>query len=230
LALAALVAAALSCAAPDAAILREESARAQVTNRVVATLDRQKHYFAGDAGRAAFLARLHGIAHATGDARTFYRGLADALAALLEGHTGLVGSAQVPFSSTIPPVAILEVDGQPVVAGVAPGIEGGGLRAGDSILAVNGLSARQTLTRQLRTAPGSTEHARRARAVANLLSGPTNSPALVKVRGADGRIRRCFPVRFLLDDEGTDRMRFGFLPTGVRAVRLSPAAAYVAFP
>ena len=71
---------------------------------------------------------------------------------------------------------------------------------------------------------------RRARAIANLLAGPTSEPARVKVRGVDGRTRECFPLRFLLDDEGVDRFRFGFLQERVAAVQLGPDAVYVALP
>jgi carboxyl-terminal processing protease len=78
--------------------------------------------------------------------------------------------------------------------------------------------------------PGSTHHGRRARATANLLAGETQAPVRLSVRGVDGRRRDCFPVRFLLDDGGVDRFRFGFLPQSVTAVRVNAATAYIALP
>jgi len=219
-----------ACQWAPAGSLREEDARAELSQRLFATLDKQDHYFEDSDEGEKFAERLQDIALSTTDAPTYYRGLADALAALDEGHTGLVASPEVPFSSTIPPVAILEADQQPVVAGVAPGIEGGGLLPGDVILEVDGEPAHRVIERREKTTGGSTLHARRARAVANLLAGPTNTPAEVRVRGPNGRERHCFPLRFLLDDEGEDRFRFGFLPRQVKVVRISAKAGYVAFP
>jgi carboxyl-terminal processing protease len=127
-------------------------------------------------------------------------------------------------------VAIVEADGLPVVAGAAPGVEAGGLRPGDVLLEVDGAPWEKALERRIAVTPGSTQHGRRARAIANLLAGPTRAPARVTVRGVDGRTRACFPLRFLLDDEGMDRFRFGFLPETVTAVRVNPATAYIALP
>ncbi len=219
-----------ACAAPGAATLRDASARAHVGEGVVATLDRQDHYFRSAADRRAFELRLRRIADESVDAETYYAAVADALAGLDEGHTSLAGSAEVPFASTIPPVAIVEADGWPVVAGVAPGVEGGGLKPGDVVLEIGGAAGDRELERRIAVTPGSTEHGRRARAVANLLAGRTDEPARVKVRGIDGRTRDCFPLRFLLDDEGMDRFRFGFLEERVTAVQLGPSTAYVALP
>jgi len=218
------------CGLQHASALRDPDMRAEVAGRVVATLDEQDHYFPDGAERREFLNRIDLVVHATNDATTFYRGVSDALATLREGHTGLVASNEVPFGTTIPPVAILEVGGLPVVAGVAPGVEGGGLRPGDVILEVDGAPAGEVLERQLRSTPGSTPHGRRARAVANLLAGPTHAPCVVCVRGWDGRERICFPLRFLLDDEGCDRFRFGFQSRTVNAARLSPGTLYLALP
>jgi carboxyl-terminal processing protease len=117
-----------------------------------------------------------------------------------------------------------------VVAGVAPGVEGGGLKPGDIVLEVEGVPGERALERRIAVTPGSTAHGRRARAVANLFAGPTGQPARVTVRGTDDRTRVCFPLRFLLDDEGMDRFRFGFLQETVTAVRLNPGTAYVALP
>ncbi|MHC4931106.1 MAG: hypothetical protein ACYTGV_02825, partial [Planctomycetota bacterium] len=126
-----------ACQWAPAGSLREEGARAELSQRLYATLQKQDHYFEDPDEGTKFAERLQDIALSTTDAPTYYRGLADALAALDEGHTGLVASPQVPFASTIPPVAILQADQQPVVAGVAPGIEGGGLLPGDVILEVD---------------------------------------------------------------------------------------------
>ncbi|MHC4550503.1 MAG: S41 family peptidase [Planctomycetota bacterium] len=225
-----LVPATLACGLRTAAALRDPDVRVELSGELMATLERQDHYFASEAERRAFELRMRRVAQGSRDAASYYRAVSDALADLGEGHTGLVGSAQVPFSSTIPPAALLESDGQPVVAGVAPGVEGGGLRPGDVILAVDDLPAAKALDARLRTTAGSTPHARRARAVANLLAGPTRDPARVRVRGVDGRERLCYPLRFLLDDEGTDRFRFGFLARSVTAQRITASAAYVALP
>ncbi|MHC4973642.1 MAG: S41 family peptidase [Planctomycetota bacterium] len=218
------------CGLHTAAALRQEDVRVELSGQLVATLDRQDHYFASERERTAFATRLESVAHRTEDAVSYYRGISDALAELQEGHTGLVGSAQVPFSNTIPPVALLEADGQTVVAGAAPGIENGGLRTGDVVLEIDGRPAASLLEERLAVTAGSTPHARRARAAANLLAGPTRQPAVVRVRGIDGRERRCFPLRFLLDDEGMDRFRFGFLPHAVRAQQLSARAGYISLP
>jgi hypothetical protein len=219
-----------ACAARGARDLDEPEVRLHLGDQVVATLDRQRHYFPSVRDRRAFASRLHGIARSTGDATTFYREMSSALASLREGHTGLVGSAQVPFANTIPPVALLEVDGQPVVAGVTPGVENGGLRPGDVVLSVDGVPASASLDHQLAVTSGSTDHARRARALSNLLAGPTKTPAEVIVRGIDGRERRCFPLRFLLDDGGVYRSRFGFQPETIEAVRIAPSAGYISLP
>jgi C-terminal processing protease CtpA/Prc len=218
------------CGLHTAAALRQEDVRVELSGELLTTLEQQHHYFASDRERRAFALRLEGVAHGTDDAVSYYRGVSDALAELQEGHTGLVGSAQVPFSSTIPPVALLEADGQTVVAGVAPGIESGGLRPGDVVLEVDGQPAAMLVGERLAVTAGSTPHARRARSIANLLAGPTRQPAAVRVRGVDGRERHCYPLRFLLDDEGIDRFRFGFLPHAVRAQRLSATAGYVSLP
>ncbi len=221
---------AAACAAPRAASLDNAAARADLSAQMVETLDRQQHYFADDDRRRAFGERMSEIAREASDARSFYEAASLALAGLGEGHTALVGSPEVPFTATIPPVALLEVEGAVVVAGVAPGVEGGGLREGDLLLAVDGAPVDETLARRFGETPGSTPHGRRARAVANLLAGPTATPARVAVRGADGRERECFPLRFLLDDEGEDRFRFGFLPATLTAMRVSAAAGYLHLP
>lgn len=219
-----------ACTTVTARALEDPDVRAQVSHRLVVTLDEQEHYFADRAAVEAFAAELRSVANRTTDATSYYRAVADRLATLGEGHTGLVGSAEVPFSFTIPPVAILEVEGQPVIAGVAPGIEGGGLRPGDLLLEIDGVPAPQAMERQLQVTAGSTLHGRRARAAGNLLAGPTDTPASVRVRGLDGRVRHCFPLRFLLDDEGEDRFRFGFVPQRVRSAKLSSTAGYLALP
>ncbi|MHC4817897.1 MAG: hypothetical protein ACYTF8_07565 [Planctomycetota bacterium] len=96
------------CGLHTAASLRQEDVRVELGGQLVATLDRQDHYFASERERTEFALRLERVAHGTEDALSYYRGVSDALAELEEGHTGLVGSAQVPFSNTIPPVALLE--------------------------------------------------------------------------------------------------------------------------
>ncbi|MHC4957551.1 MAG: S41 family peptidase [Planctomycetota bacterium] len=219
-----------ACAVATATSLQDEDMRAQLSDRVIETLRLQGHYFATDREANDFAERLRTVAASAHDATSYYRGMSRSLAALEEGHTGLVGSPQVPFTFTIPPVAILEVEELPMIAGVAPGVEAGGLRPGDLVLEVDGRPASAVLTDQLARTAGSTEHGRRARATANLLAGPTNTPAEVRVQGADGRERYCYPLRFLLDDEGEDRFRFGFLPHEVRARHVAPAAAYVSLP
>jgi len=219
-----------ACGLRAAGSLRDENVRLQLSGQLVATLQEQHHYFASEADRQLFELRLRHVAEQSRDARTYYSALSDALASLDEGHTGLVGSVQVPFCDTIPPVALVEADDQAVIAGVAPGIEGGGLRCGDVVLRVDGAPALKVLTQRMEVTPGSTVHGRRARALANLLAGPTGEPAEVEVRGVDGRVRHCFPLRFLLDDEGMDRFRFGFLPQTVTLARITPSAAYIALP
>jgi len=219
-----------ACRAVGARALEEQSARMELGRRVVATLDQQEHYFTSDDKRAAFVSRMQEIAASTHDATEYYRALADALATLDEGHTGLVGSAQLAFSDTIPPVALLELPEGPVVAGVAPGIESGGLRPGDLVLEVEDAPVRDELAHRLEQTAGSTPHGRRARAVAHLLAGPTGRPARVTVRDVDGNVRVCYPLRFLLDDEGRYRQRFGFLPDQIRAQRIDLATGYIALP
>jgi C-terminal processing protease CtpA/Prc len=219
-----------ACASDGASSLRDGNARAAVAEGVVATLDRQDHYFKSPAERREFELTLRRIAAESVDAESYYAAMSDALASLDEGHTSLAGSAEVPFGSTIPPVAIVEVTGAAVIAGVAPGVEGGGLLPGDLVLAVEGVPGDEALDRRIAVTPGSTAHGRRARAVANLLAGPTREPARVRVKGIDGRERSCFPLRFLLDDEGMDRFRFGFLQESVTAVPVNSTTAYVALP
>jgi len=228
---AALLAALLcACRLAPARVLQDARYRADVADRLLSTLDAQRHYFPEPQRREAFAKRLADVVRSSRDAAQFYDGLARALASLGEGHTGLSGSDEVPVGHTVPPVAILEVDGVPIVAGVAPGLEGGGLRPGDEVLAVDGVSARDALDAQVALAAGSTPHGRRARALANLLAGPMRLPARVAVRGADGRTRLAFPLRFLLDDEGQDRFRFGFLREEIVALRLDLATGYIALP
>jgi len=219
-----------ACRTTEPQSLEDQSVRVELGKRVVSTLTNQEHYFANDAERARFVERMESIASTTHDATGYYRALADALATLDEGHTGLVGSANVSFSDTIPPVALLELPEGPVVAGIAPGIEGGGLRPGDLVLEVEDHPVREELAARLLQTSGSTPHGRRARAVAHLLAGPTGRPARVMVRDIDGHIRYCYPLRFLLDDEGRYRQRFGFLPDEIRAQRIDPATGYIALP
>jgi len=219
-----------ACRLAPASALQDRGTRAAVASRLLRTLDEQGHYFREEAVRRDFAGRLEGIVHETGDAAGFYERLSRTLATLKEGHTGLADSAGVSFLQTVPPVALLEIDGEMVVAGVAPGVEGGGLRPGDAILAVDGVPVSEVLERQLTQAAGSTPHARRSRAVANLLAGPTAVPAEVAVVGVDGRTRLAYPVRFLLDDEGEDRFRFGFVRQAVVARRLDLATGYLALP
>ncbi|HEX5138261.1 MAG TPA: S41 family peptidase [Planctomycetota bacterium] len=219
-----------ACATDGAASLRDGSARAAVSEGVVATLDRQDHYFRSPADRRRFELALRRIATESEDASSYYAAMSDALASLDEGHTSLAGSAEVPFASTIPPVAIVDAEGACVIAGVAPGVEGGGLVPGDLVLSVEGVPGEEALRQRIAVTPGSTAHGKRARAVANLLAGPTREPARVRVLGMDGRERVCFPLRFLLDDEGMDRFRFGFLQESVSAVPVSATTAYVALP
>ncbi len=218
------------CRTVSVVALKRTDVRVELTNQMVATLDRQEHYFDSPDSRLAFAERLHEIAAATEEPGAFYSAIANELATLGEGHTGLVGSASVPFSETIPPVAILEVDRQFVIAGVAPGIEGGGLKTGDLLLEIDGVKASVALDQRVSVTPGSTPHGQRARAVATVLAGRTDQPARVRVRGTDGADRLCYPLRFLLEDAGVERVRFGFLPERVRARRISPSCVYVAFP
>ncbi|MDH3591507.1 MAG: hypothetical protein OER88_06495, partial [Planctomycetota bacterium] len=219
-----------ACSTPNAASLERPDVRVALGNELLQTLDQQEHYFDSHTAKTAFSKRLDGIAERTGNADSYYRALSDALAALGEGHTGLVGSASVPFSETIPPVAVLEIDDQFVVAGVAPGVEGGGLRPGDVILGVDGRPSAKAIVDRVGVTPGSTPHGQRARAVATLLAGPTDAPVRVTVRGIDGAERVCFPLRFLLEDSGIDRFRFGFLAARVTALRVSPSCLYLALP
>ena len=197
---------------------------------MVAVLDEQEHYFRNQAERDGFYERMGVIAQTTDDAYSYYGAVSRALASLDEGHTGLIASREVPFGETIPPVAILEVDGYPVIAGTAQGIEAGGLLPGDVILKVDGVAAGKVLGDRVRSTPGSTDHGRRARALANLLAGPTNSPARVRVRGFDGRERVGFPLRFLMEDGDPERFRFGFAEDRVRTERISLAVGYIALP
>ena len=220
----------LGCRTVGPQALEQESVRLELGRQVVATLDRQDHYFASPSTRDRFTERLEAIARGTNDAPGYYRKLSDALATLNEGHTGLVGSATIPFSDTIPPVAILEVAEGVVVAGVAPGIESGGLRPGDLILSVGNRRVEEVLAERLDQTAGSTPHGRRARAVAHLLAGPTGEPARVRVRGIAGVERICFPLRFLLDDEGRYRQRFGFLPEEIRAQPADASTGYLSLP
>jgi len=219
-----------ACRVATAKSLEEDGVRAQISRRLYKTLRLQGHYFATEDEAREFEARLRAAADGASDAWSYYRAVSDSLASLDEGHTGLVSSPEVPFSNTIPPVAILDVERQPVVAGVAPGVEGGGLKPGDLVLEVDGKPAAQALRLQMAITASSTPHARRARATANLLAGPTDTPARVRVLGVDGRERYCFPLRFLLDDEGEDRFQFGFLPRDVRAVGVTVAAGYISLP
>lgn len=225
-----LAALAAGCRLAPAAVLEDPAVREHVADRLLSTLDAQRHYFPDPHRRDLFGRRLEEVARTSRNAGEFYDGLARVLATLGEGHTGLSGSPEVPIGDAVPPVALLEVEGAPVVAGVAPGVEGGGLRPGDEILAVDGVSARDALEAQVARAAGSTPHGRRARGLANLLAGPMEEPARVAVRGSDGRTRMAYPLRFLLDDEGQDRFRFGFLRGDVVAMRLDLATAYVALP
>ncbi|MHC4492470.1 MAG: hypothetical protein ACYTDU_12675, partial [Planctomycetota bacterium] len=78
------------CGLHTAAALRQEDVRVELSGQLVATLERQDHYFASERERRAFAVRLEGIAHGTDDAVSYYRGVSDALAELREGHTGLV--------------------------------------------------------------------------------------------------------------------------------------------
>ena len=221
---------ALGCRAVGPQALENESVRLELGRQVVTTLDRQEHYFGTPEAKEAFLVRLERIARTTRDAEEYYRALSDALATLNEGHTGLVGTAAIPFSDTIPPVAMLELPEGVVVAGVAPGIENGGLRPGDLILEVEERAVGQIIEERVSQTAGSTAHGRRTRAVAHLLAGPTGRPARVRVRDLDGRERICYPLRFLLDDEGRYRQRFGFLPEGIRAQRADAATGYISLP
>ncbi|MHC4409643.1 MAG: hypothetical protein ACYS0F_11640, partial [Planctomycetota bacterium] len=217
---------AIGCRSVGPQALEEEEVRIELGRQLVATLDKQEHYFAAPGTREAFLDRLEAIARKTEDAPGYYRELSDALATLNEGHTGLVGSAKIPFSDTIPPVAVVEIPDGVVVAGVAPGIESGGLRPGDLILSIGQQPVHEVVTQRVDQTAGSTPHGRRARAVAHLLAGPTDSPAEVTVRDVAGYERVCFPLRFLLDDEGRYRQRFGFLPDEIRAQRADAATGY----
>lgn len=219
-----------ACRVATARSLEEDGVRAEVSQRLYRTLRLQGHYFATEGEARAFEAKLRAAAEGARDASSFYRAVSDSLASLDEGHTGLVSSPEVPFSNTIPPVAILDVDRQAIVAGVAPGVEGGGLKPGDLVLEVDGEPAAQVLKHRIAITASSTLHARRARATANLLAGPTDTPARVRVLGMDGRERYCFPLRFLLDDQGKDRFQFGFLPRDVRAVGVTASAGYISLP
>ncbi|MGQ0613329.1 MAG: S41 family peptidase [Planctomycetaceae bacterium] len=219
-----------ACRLAPASALQQRETRAAVASRLLRTLDEQGHYFSAEETRRGFAERLETTVREADDALSFYERISRNLATLKEGHTGLADSAGVSFLQTVPPVALLELEGRVVVAGVAPGVEGGGLRPGDVILAVDGLPVSEALDRQVAQVAGSTPHARRSRAVANLLAGPAALPAQVAVLGVDGRTRLAYPLRFLLDDEGEDRFRFGFVRQAVVARRLDLATGYVALP
>lgn len=217
----------LAIGACRAADLRSPDARAEAGARLVAILDREKHYFDDEAEKAAFSRRVEEIARRAEEPATFYLALSQALAQLREGHTGLSGAAELPFA-TVPPVTLVETREGIAVAGVAPGIEGGGLAAGDLLVDVDGLPIEVALEAQLRSTSGSTGHGRRARAVANLLAGPTSIPARVRVRGVDGRERTAFPLRFLLDCGGEERARYA--QGGVAVLAIDLATVYVGLP
>lgn len=220
-----------ACAATPAAALRDPGLRAEVARTVLQTLEEQRHYFPDTASREAFAGRLQAIAETSQDPRTFYLAVGTALATLGDGHTGLsLDSAELAPTETVPPVAILEAEDQPVVAGVAPGIEGGGLRPGDLILEIDGIPVRRVLAARLQETTASTPHARRAHSFRNLLAGPTGEPARVKVQGVDGRERMAFPVRFLIDDEGRNRFSFGGQRDTIQAMAIDLVHGYVALP
>jgi carboxyl-terminal processing protease len=229
-ALALLLLASVSCRSATLRSLDELEARTQLSASVFVTLERQRHYFASDEERASFRKRLQAVAADASDALSYYRGVADALAILDEGHTGLLAPPELPIAGTIPPVAIVEALGQPVVAGVAAGVEGGGLRPGDVVLEVDGRPAAEVLGAALPVTAASTDHARRARALSNLMAGPTDTPASVRVRGVDGRERWCYPLRFLLEEGEEVRLHFGYAPRHVSVLRLSDEAGYIALP
>ncbi|MEM8885034.1 MAG: S41 family peptidase [Planctomycetota bacterium] len=221
---------AVSCRTVGPQALEDESVRLELSREVIATLDNQQHYFVDPSRKQKFEQRLEAIARETSDAAGYYRGLQDALAMLEEGHTGLVGTNDISFSDTIPPIAVMELPQGLVVAGVAPGNENGGLRPGDLILEIEGRPAMNILQERIAQTAGSTDHGRRARAVAHVLAGPTDRPAQVLVMDSAGRERECYPVRFLLDDKGRYRQRFGFLPEQIRAQRADAAHGYIALP
>jgi carboxyl-terminal processing protease len=219
-----------ACQALPADRLDEPGTRRRTSELIVRTLDRQGHYFADEAARDGFEQRLLRIAAQAMDAGEFYEATARALASLGEGHTALVASSRVPFGDTAPPLLLFEESGQVLVAGVAPGIEGGGTRSGDLVLSIDGNPAGDVLQQRLAGASASTEQGRRARALGQLLAGPTNTPARVSVRGTDGRLREVYPLRFLLEGEEAARFRFGFLDPRVRARALTARIGYIALP
>jgi carboxyl-terminal processing protease len=219
-----------ACRLAPATALKDEDVRARVADRMVTTLEEQDHYFGDEEDRREFAERMRAIAETQDDAFSFYREISHALADLNEGHTTLVSSVDVPFLETVPPASIVEVAGEAVVAGTAPGVEGGGLRPGDVIVEIDGVAAQEAIDARVARTPGSTAHGRRARAVSNILAGPTRDPAYVRVRGMDGRVRDAYPLRFLLDDGGIDRFRFGFVRETVLGTRLDLATGYVALP
>jgi len=196
----------------------------------MSTLDKQEHYFGKTMERDEFEGQLESIARSTRNAEAYYRALQGVLAGLEEGHTALVGSATIGFAYTIPPVALLELPEGIVVAGVAPGFQSGGLEPGDLIVSVGERPTAEVLDEMIAITAGSTVHGRRTRAVAHLLAGPTGEPAQVRVIGVDGEERACFPLRFLLEDRGVSRQRFGFLPEHVLVSKLDAATVYVMLP
>ena len=61
------------CRLAPAAALEDEDVRARVADRLVATLEKQDHYFGDEADLRAFADRLRAIAENEEDAYSYYR-------------------------------------------------------------------------------------------------------------------------------------------------------------
>lgn len=137
---------------------------------------------------AAFRDSLPALTAANDDA-SYARAVLTLMAHVADGHTFVNGGAVLSvLGAASPHVELRVIEGQPVVTAFDPTIPG--LRAGDVISKVDGEAMDARVARLLPLLAGSTELARRDRAIRAALDGPENSTAHLEVVGADGQPRQ----------------------------------------
>lgn len=162
-----------------------------------------------------FIPRMRGARDATDYALT----VSELAARIQDSHVTLASPVlDAYFGTHRPPVRVDLVEGMTVITEAAPELAEAGLHVGDVVLSVDGEDASARRQRLARYLPASTPGRLDNKIDLRFLLGSRSQPALIGVRGHDGRVRDVRAARTLEGLGQRSRMRAGpvytVLPSG----------------
>jgi carboxyl-terminal processing protease len=151
----------------------------------------------------------------------YYRALSRLVAQLQDGHTFVVEPEALRAERGHPAVELAWVESRPVVTWAAPPLQGVGVGPGTAIVAVDGRPAQELIEERRTDVSASTEHGLQALLCQQLLIGPRDKPADVRVD--DGRGERVLSLDRDVSLAGSP----AFMPA-VESRRLDHGIGYIA--